>query len=346
MKAFNLLLACSSFIAMASCSSSEPVLQTFSCPEENVLELVRISGKSDVHVVAHNLAYATHGTDYENIVCGYSAGSNVCWGCAKSLAISPDGKRLAYLAADESQRSLLVCESHVKNSPMKRINRNMADGIFWGKDNQIYFSDNNDPYAHVSSVDAERGTIVKQVSKGDVTDYDPVITDDDKYVFFSRWMPEEGPVVFRQCLEDGSTVECGKGFGVVPDRGRNDAYFFIRNTANGRSELCHADMKSNEESIILSDAKRSYTHPALSPDGKWLLVVGNTVSIINKADNLDIFAVRTDGSNMTQLTYHPGNDLSPVWARDVRSIFFLSNRNAAATDFSIWRMNFRFQEDI
>ena len=50
--------------------------------------------------------------------------------------------------------------------------------------------------------------------------------------------------------------------------------------------------------------------------------------------------VRTDGSRLTQLTYHEGHDLSPVWAPDGKSIYFLSQRGSEKGIYNIWKMNF------
>jgi Tol biopolymer transport system component len=78
----------------------------------------------------------------------------------------------------------------------------------------------------------------------------------------------------------------------------------------------------------------------LSPDGQWLLVTGTSMSEKDKQINTDIFAVRIDGTQFTQLTYHPGNDLSAVWAPDGRSIFFLSQRGSQDGVYNVWKMAF------
>ena len=64
---------------------------------------------------------------------------------------------------------------------------------------------------------------------------------------------------------------------------------------------------------FMSDAKRSFSSPTLSPDGKWILMVGNSEYQFNGKSypNTDIFVCSVDGTNLTQLTYHPANDLSP-----------------------------------
>lgn len=53
-----------------------------------------------------------------------------------------------------------------------------------------------------------------------------------------------------------------------------------------------------------------------------------------------IYVVRTDGTQLTQLTYHLGNDLSPAWSPDGKSIYFLSQRGSAKKKYNVWRMNF------
>lgn len=71
--------------------------------------------------------------------------------------------------------------------------------------------------------------------------------------------------------------------------------------------------------------------------------MGNSVSNITRTNNLDIFVVRTDGSRLTQLTYHPQADTSPVWAADGRSIYFVSSRANKTNSYNIWRMNFNLE---
>ncbi|MBO5641954.1 MAG: PD40 domain-containing protein, partial [Prevotella sp.] len=90
----------------------------------------------------------------------------------------------------------------------------------------------------------------------------------------------------------------------------------------------------------LGAPNKSYTSPQLSPDGNWILVVGSSKSEKEKTENTDIFVVRTDGTLFTQLTYHPGHDLSPVWSPDGKSIFFLSQRGSVKGNYNVWRMDF------
>ena len=49
-----------------------------------------------------------------------------------------------------------------------------------------------------------------------------------------------------------------------------------------------------------------------------------------------------DGSEMTQLTYHAADDLSPIWSSDGKYIYFISQRGDAEGNANIWRMTFNY----
>jgi TolB protein len=77
---------------------------------------------------------------------------------------------------------------------------------------------------------------------------------------------------------------------------------------------------------------------------KWLLVVGlqATVLILTTCDraqvkiaflsdrdgNYEIYVMDVDGSNPTNLTNNPAEDVSPAWSPDGSKIAFLSDRDA------------------
>lgn len=58
--------------------------------------------------------------------------------------------------------------------------------------------------------------------------------------------------------------------------------------------------------------------------------------------NTDIFVCKIDGTGFSQLTYHAADDLSPVWSKDGKYIYFISQRGDAAGIANIWRMNFSY----
>jgi Tol biopolymer transport system component len=87
---------------------------------------------------------------------------------------------------------------------------------------------------------------------------------------------------------------------------------------------------------------RSYASPVISPNGRWIMLVGESLIFTGKSyyRNTDIYVCRTDGTQLTQLTFHAADDLSPVWSRDGRYIYFISQRGSADGVANVWRMPF------
>lgn len=56
--------------------------------------------------------------------------------------------------------------------------------------------------------------------------------------------------------------------------------------------------------------------------------------------NTDIYVARTDGTDLSQLTFHAADELSPVWSKDGQYIYFISQRGSSTGTANIWRMTF------
>ena len=77
------------------------------------------------------------------------------------------------------------------------------------------------------------------------------------------------------------------------------------------------------------------SEPQVSPDGKWVVFTLRKTDLQANRGRMDLWLVGADGAGLRQLTTHPGSDFSPVWAKDGRSIWFLSTRAGSA---QVWRM--------
>lgn len=328
------LMSCGS-----SKNSSKVYLNLFS-PEENGLNLVKITDEANGSVIGASSGMLVPGVNYVNRLEGYTKKGNYRWGCCTNLAISPDGTKLAYVSHINDQTNIMVRNTNSQGLSTQRTFRNVVGGFCWGNDNRLYFGDANRPNYYISSVDAVSGSVMNQHTNGNVDDSFPVLSSDGNVLFFTRWQSSYGPSVWALNKKDGTLSSCARGFCACPIPGNNNAFYCVRNTSDGKSEIWYVDYVKGQESIILSDVNRSFTNPCLSPDGKWLLVTGNSVSTISKKQNLDIYVVRTDGTQLTQLTYHPEQDFCPVWGKDGKTIYFISSRANKERYYNIWRMNF------
>ena len=99
--------------------------------------------------------------------------------------------------------------------------------------------------------------------------------------------------------------------------GKNGIYMEILNVKNGRKRR------------LLSPSLFHDFHPIWSPDGKRL------VFFSNRSGNLDIWSIKSNGSDLKQLTTHTMEDLYGTWSPDGDRIAFLSTRSK---EVAIWTM--------
>ena len=100
--------------------------------------------------------------------------------------------------------------------------------------------------------------------------------------------------------------------------GRDGIFMEIINVKNGRKKR------------LLPPSQFRDFHPTWSPDGKRLLFFSN------RSGNLDVWSVKSNGTDLRQLTTDPMEDLYGTWSPDGTQIAFLSTRSK---EVAIWTMN-------
>ena len=263
-------------------------------------------------------------------------GSDLIWFTGRRLAVSPDGASIAYISLAESVPNIMVCPARSGSAGTQRTFRRAAT-VSWGPDNQLYFNDNTAHSQSIGSVNAKRGSLIKQLTSNN-NDWDPIVSKDGSLLYFTRY-DASGPSVWSLNLQTNELTNCTRGYNVAPAGDNPMKILVTRNSSRGTSEIWLIDLENGDETLLLSDAQKGFTNPQMSPDGDWILVVGNSYSPITKKQNTDIYAVRSDGSQLTQITYHPEIDCSPVWSPDGKYIYFLSSRGNRDKRFNIWRIN-------
>ncbi|MDE7032676.1 MAG: hypothetical protein K2O79_05685 [Muribaculaceae bacterium] len=267
--------------------------------------------------------------------------SKIDWWVNPRIAVSPDGSKVAYLNWKNRTSNVMVKDAHRGGASTQRTFRANVTDFTWSPDgNTICFTEFRSGHFGVYLVDASQGTVVRQISTGNENDFAGQITADGKHILFHRG---EGPGAYSIWSYDReknlfSNYSRGMTPCLIP--GEKDVIYCGRYTDKRESEIWRVNLSSGVEEILLSQPGRSFTTPVLSPDGRWLLVTGASMDEKGKDINTDLFVIRTDGTQFTQLTYHPGNDLSGVWAPDGKSIYFLSQRGSIEGTFNVWKMNF------
>lgn len=263
------------------------------------------------------------------------------WWVLPQVAVSPDGKRIGYINEKNGTTNVMIKSASKGGASIQRTFRSNVEGFSWSPDGKtLCFTEVRNKHHGVYLVDAEQGTIVRQVSNGSDNDLGGVISHDGNTIFFHRgerfdsyslWSYDRKTNLFSNYSRGMTTC-------LIPDD--PNTVYCARFTSEKVSEIWRINFKTGVEEFLLTQPDKSFTTPQLSPDGKWLLVTGQSTSEKEQIDNTDIYVVRTDGTQLTQLTYHPGNDLSAVWSPDGRSIFFLSQRGSADKIYNVWRMDF------
>ena len=303
-------------------------------PEEGGVKFEKITEDADA-VDGSNLVSRS------SAVFGSKKTNTLDWWVLPMIAVSPDGKRLGYINNKNNTTNVMVKNASKGGASTQRTFRSKVEGFTWSPDGkELCFTEKRGGHYGIYLVSAEQGTVVKQISNGSDNDLGGVIASDGSTIFFHRG---EGLSSYSLWSYDRKTnlfSNYSRGMTVCPIPGDPNSVYCARFTDKKESEIWRVNFQTGVEELILGVPGKSYTSPQLSPDGKWLLLVGTSRAEKEKLDNTDIFVVRTDGTQFTQLTYHPGNDLSPVWSPDGKSVFFLSERGSKDRKYNVWRMDF------
>ena len=286
--------------------------------------------------------------DYDNNIVGKASSifgsrktSAMDWWVVPQIALSPDGKRIGYINEKNGTTNIMIKSSSKGGASVQRTFRTNVQGFSWSPDGKMLcFTEIRNGHQGIYLIDANQGTVVRQISGGNDNDLGGIITPDGNTIFFHRGEGLSSYSLWSYDLRTNLFSNYSRGMTVCLIPGKTDEVYCARFTDKKESEIWRVNFTTGVEEVILSQQGKSFTTPQLSPDGKWILVTGNSVSEKSDIPNTDIFVVRTDGTQLTQLTYHPGNDLSAIWSPDGRSIYFLSQRGSADKIYNVWRMDF------
>jgi Tol biopolymer transport system component len=265
----------------------------------------------------------------------------VKWFTNRILDISPDGNNIAYLSLRSNSTNIFIKDINKQGASTQRTNKqSVIDFSFSPNGEYICFTaSDGSKMNQIFQTSANSGYVCRQITNGNL-DYSPTYSTDMKSIFFTR-MERNGASVWGYNIANNFLSSYTSGMNPCPDT-KPDCLLCTRFNAEGRGEIWRVNYASGVEECIVSDPQRSFSSPCLSPDGKWIVMVGSN-KLVNDLEayyNTDIFACHADGTQLVQLTYHAADDLSPVWSRDGKYIYFISQRGSATATANVWRMDF------
>lgn len=295
-------------------------------------------------------------TSEEQIIWGprvINNGGKLQWFTGSMFDVSDDGGLIVYIgvtAPDQKEGNVYIRSTSGGRSSVQRTFGISATGPSFSPDSKsICFSGifPGQEKSNICMINTNEGSAIQHLTEsqsGVATA--PVFSSDGQRIFYTRglsstiysgttpittwnysiWSMDKNTSIATQYVE-GSSPE------FVPEE---RLLFTKSNVTTSQGEIWLLNLKSGQETLILRDNVRGFSTPKISPDGKRILCVGSTQGAKPAYSNLDIFVVNIDGTGFQQLTFHPGNDNSPCWSPDGKSIYFLSQRGNAKGSYNIW----------
>ena len=322
-------LKCASIVAVGAiigaCVPTQQVAYgTVSVPEEGGVKFEMITEENDAVITP-------------NVQNTFTAGKySVKWWINPLIAVSPDGEKIAYISSKNNQLNVMVKNTSSGGVSTQRTFRSAVQDVSWSPDGEtLCFSEFANGRNSIYLTNALKGSTVRQITTiGTANDYGGVLTNDGNTLLFHRAEGGNNYSIWGYDRENNLVSNYSRGMTPCPIPGEAGAYYCTRYKTDGLCEIWKVNPETGIEEVILSRTDQSFSTPRLSPDGKWVLCTGSSPK------NTNIFVVGIDGNNLIQLTYHPGNDISAVWAPDGKSIFFLSQRGNSTGKYNIWKMSF------
>lgn len=263
------------------------------------------------------------------------------WWAGTQIALSPDGSKIAYITDRNGMQNIMVKSSAKGGASTQRTSRVHVKDVTWSSDGTtLCFTEYRSGHHGIYLTNADQGSIVRQINNGNDNDYSGIIVDGGKTVIFTRDDGRRNYGLWAYDFDTHIFSNFSRGMSAIPVPGQKGTLYCTRMTNKSEGEIWRINYERDIEELILGQPGASYSTPQLSPDGQWLLCTGSSISENGKIRNTDIYVIRTDGTRLTQLTYHPGNDLSAIWSPDGHSIYFLSQRGSADRVYNVWKMSF------
>ena len=327
------------------------ILLSFGCYERLIQNTNRVIDYRDLSVPEEGGIKFTKFTDDDEAVMGPVISNNkgvITWYAPSFIAISPDGKKIAYVGSSEGNTNIYIKSTEGGKQTIQRTFRTkVLDMAFSNDGKDLAFTERIDDDYNIYQINATQGSAVQQITATSNRETSPIYSPDDKSIFFTKSEYSSTLGTYRNfiwSIDRSTALLTQYSEGYTPTLNAADptiVYITRDNKETGMGELGSINLVTGIETTILSIPKTGFSTPKISPDGKKILCVGSTKATSNRYENLDIYLVNVDGTGLTQLTFHPGHDVSAVWSPDGSFIYFLSQRGSEKGKYSVWQMEYK-----
>lgn len=265
--------------------------------------------------------------------------NGITWFRNRVIALSPNGNEIAFLSFPGDRMNVFVKKLDRTAGSVQLTNRELVLELSYSPDGTtLCLTDATESSHQILTTSAAGGYNYRQITYG-ALDFSPMYNDDMTDIFFSR-NEERGDCVWSFDTRDNTLCRWASGECPCPIPGTK-SFVCGRVNSAGKKEIWKIDCEKGTEECIVSSSG-SFATPSVSPDGEWMVFTGETAVPYGKRYyyNTDIYACRTDGSQLTQLTFHVCEDLCPVWSADGKYIYFISQRGDSKGTANIWRISF------
>jgi Tol biopolymer transport system component/DNA-binding winged helix-turn-helix (wHTH) protein len=253
-----------------------------------------------------------------------------------SPTISPDGKKLAFVRMTGSG----VADMYVMSLDGGHLRRLTSDGtrfggISWMPDSReiIFSSARNGSYG-LWRVPVTGGTPRLVIAGAERAFWPTVARQGDRLAYMSS---SDSDSLWHTSITGPKTSPIRSGKRVITSSRRQ---YDPQYSPDG-GKIAYSSNRSGSDEIWVSDADgrtamqltrlgRPHTgSPHWSPDGTRIAFDSRPNG------NPDIFVVGADGGVPRRITTYAGDDVTPSWSRDEKSIYFASDRSG---EFQIWKV--------
>lgn len=259
-------------------------------------------------------------------------------------AISPDGATLLFevRVRDEGERAARQ-QTLVAVNPNTRAQRtlytvdtNESDNPAWFPDQSsyVYASDAPGSWSLVRALTSTPNAAIAVLASGEVAPSvsTPSVSPDGSRIAFSMMVRDTRTIAVINA--DGSHLTL-LGGGSEPCWNPDGSTIVFARTVGDRTQLFLVNPNSGTDVVQLTSGDFDNVWPAWSPDGQYVVFTSDRGwKRDTELKRTNLYVIRRDGTDLTQLTQGDSIVTSPNWGRD-NWVYFASDQ---AGNFDIWRL--------